>query len=45
MMTITENYGPNSDKCPYVMMLKGAPERIFAMCTHTYKNGKITPME
>ena len=37
-MTITENYGPNSSNFPYVMMIKGAPEKIIAMCTHTYKN-------
>jgi magnesium-transporting ATPase (P-type) len=39
MMTITENYGPNIENFPYVMMLKGAPEKILDMCTLTYKDG------
>ena len=27
------------------MMLKGAPEKIIAMCTHTYKNEQVEVME
>ena len=44
-MTITENYGPNKEKYPYVMMVKGAPEKIISICSHIYKNERIEAFE
>ena len=44
MITIIENQEENSSEFPYVMMLKGAPEKIIAMCDKTFKNGQVHDM-
>jgi hypothetical protein len=40
MLAIHEQEGPNADSLPLFLMVKGAPERVMAMCTKIFLNGK-----
>ena len=40
MLAIHEQEGPNADTLPLHLMVKGAPERVMAMCTKILLNGK-----
>jgi len=48
MITISENYcAPDKyhhEYYPYIMMVKGAPDKVFDMCNQIYKNGKVLKM-
>jgi hypothetical protein len=44
MLTLREQEGANPDTTPLLVMVKGAPERIIAMCTTTLIDGKKEPM-
>ena len=40
MLAIHEQEGPNADSLPLFLMVKGAPERVMAMCTKIFLDGK-----
>ena len=44
MLSISENSGPNADTHPYVVLVKGAPERVMNMCSVVLKDGKLQEM-
>lgn len=44
MLSICENDGATKDTHPYVLFVKGAPERVMAMCSSVMKNGNLLPM-
>ena len=44
MLAIHEQEGPDKDSLPLLLMVKGAPERVLAMCTSVLENGQAVPL-
>jgi len=44
MLAIHEQEGPDKDKLPLILMVKGAPERIMGMCSTIYRGGKLVEL-
>jgi sodium/potassium-transporting ATPase subunit alpha len=44
MLAIHEQEGPDADKLPLILMVKGAPERVMNMCTSVYSDHQNMPM-
>lgn len=40
-MNIVENNGSNKDEFPYILYIRGSPERIMQFCSHCYSNNTI----
>lgn len=45
MCSVCEPEGENKASKPYVLMIKGAPERVMNMCTHVLTNGSLEVMD
>ena len=43
MLAIHAQEGPNADTLPLTLMMKGAPERVMARCSHIYLDGAVVP--
>ena len=45
MLAIHDQEGPNPDTLPLILMVKGAPERVLAMCSSLLVNGKTVTLD
>ncbi len=45
MLAIHEQEGPDKDKLPVILMVKGAPERVMGMCGFYLQNGENMPLD